>query len=435
MSKALKEKTLTGLRKYKPYSAYKDSGVEWLGEVPEGWDVFKLKHLILINPSTREINSLSPDTNVNFIPMEALEEFGGLNLDMVTQLKEVKNGYTYFRNGDVVVAKITPCFENNKGAIAVNLYNGIAFGTTELHVLRANLKIKACLLFYITISYPFRMLGQSYMYGAAGQKRVPEDFILNFRIVLPRNLEEQDEIANFLDRETAKIDALIAKQERLIELLQEKRVALITQAVTKGLNPNVPMKDSGVEWLGEVPEHWEVYALKRVALLKSGEMINSDFIEEDGGFPVYGGNGLRGYTSSHTHEGDHVLIGRQGALCGNINYAYGKFWASEHAIVVHPIKPVDIYWLGELLRTMNLNQYSISAAQPGLAVEKICNIYIPVPPLAEQTAISNYLKLKITRINCLHKKTYQLINTLKEYRTALISAAVTGKIDVRGEVS
>ena len=130
-------------------------------------------------------------------------------------------------------------------------------------------------------------------------------------------------------------------------------------------------KDSGVEWLGQVPAHWKTCAIKRIVRMQSGESITAESIEEAGDFPVFGGNGLRGYTSAFTHDGDFALIGRQGALCGNTNYASGRFWASEHAVVATPVEPVATRWLGEMLRAMNLNQYSVSAAQPGLSVELV----------------------------------------------------------------
>lgn len=246
---------------------------------------------------------------------------------------------------------------------------------------------------------------------------------------------EQIRIAAFLDRETTRIDQLIAKKERQIELLQEKRSALISHAVTKGLNPKAKMKDSGIEWLGEIPEHWEVKRLKRIARLRSGESITSSDIGDSGEYPVYGGNGLRGYTAFYTHEGEFVLIGRQGALCGCINYASGRFWASEHAVVVSPIVEIATIWLGELLRTMELNRYSQSAAQPGLAVETIAALFIPAPPFVEQTAIASILKRETERIDALSEKIRHSIERLQEYRTALISAAVTGKIDVREMVA
>ena len=150
-------------------------------------------------------------------------------------------------------------------------------------------------------------------------------------------------------------------------------------------------KDSGVEWLGEIPEHWDLKKIQYISRLKSGESITSNQIEKDGNFPVFGGNGLRGYYDSYTHDGDYVLIGRQGALCGNINYASGRFWASEHAVVVHNTTNLNVLWLGEILRTMNLGQYSTSAAQPGISVENIGRLKLPFPPLEEQETIARFL--------------------------------------------
>jgi type I restriction enzyme S subunit len=188
-------------------------------------------------------------------------------------------------------------------------------------------------------------------------------------------------------------------------------------------------KDSGVEWLGEVPGHWRVFTLKRLVSLKSGESITAESIEENGTYPVYGGNGLRGYTESYTHEGLFALIGRQGALCGNINYANGRFWASEHAVVVSPRSAVIVGWVGELLRAMNLNQYSVSAAQPGLSVEIVGALSIPVPPIDEQSAIAAFLDRETAKIDALVAEQQNLIALLKEKRQALISHAVTKGLD------
>ncbi len=262
--------SLAGLRKFKPYPAYKNSGIEWLGEFPADWKLKRLKFAVALNPTASEVRRLITDTEVSFVPMEAVGEYGGLDLSTTKPLVDVGSGYTYFRNGDVIVAKITPCFENGKGAHAAHLMNGIAFGTTELHVLRATNDINDHFLFYLTLSDSFRRLGEAEMYGAGGQKRVPEFFVENLRHPLP-SLPEQRAIAAFLDRETAKIDTLVKKNEQLIELLHEKRTALITRAVVKGLDPNVPMKDSGVEWLGEIPAHWKVTRLRYgCSLLRDG---------------------------------------------------------------------------------------------------------------------------------------------------------------------
>ncbi|XAL29615.1 restriction endonuclease subunit S [Vibrio harveyi] len=243
--------------------------------------------------------------------------------------------------------------------------------------------------------------------------------------------EEQQKIANFLDHETAKIDTLITKQEKLIELLKEKRQAVISHAVTKGLNPDAPMKDSGVEWLEEVPEHWKVVKLSYFLKLLSGDGITSNEIEPDGEYPVMGGNGFRGYTSKYNCDGQYALIGRQGALCGNINIGRGKFFATEHAVVVYPYTNFNLSFLSEFLRFMNLGQYSVSAAQPGISVERINSLKIAIPPYREQADIGADIEAKITQFETLRSRAESMIQILKERKTALISAAVTGKIDVR----
>jgi len=218
----------------------------------------------------------------------------------------------------------------------------------------------------------------------------------------------------------------------LIRKLEEYRKSLINEAVTKGLNPDVPMKDSGVEWLGEIPVDWEVCKLKHVVNMQSGNFIQATEIDVEGVYPVYGGNGIRGFTQKFNLEGNYVLIGRQGALCGNINFASSKFWATEHAIVVYPLKETDLLYLKELLRIMNLNQYSESAAQPGLSVTKILNIKIPKITLKEQKQISDFLIRKEAPIISIINKIKTQLNLLQSYRQSLVSEAVTGKIDVRG---
>src|SRR5690606_16058410 len=188
-------------------------------------------------------------------------------------------------------------------------------------------------------------------------------------------------------------------------------------------------KDGGMPWLGAVPAHWGICTLKRVASLRSGESITADSIETEGPYPVYGGNGLRGYTDGFTHEGDFVLVGRQGALCGNVNYANGRFWASEHAVVVTPVKQASITWLGELLRAANLGQYSVSAAQPGLSVDAIASLGVPYPPIGEQLGIARFLGRETARIDALIAEQEKLLALLAEKRQATISHAVTRGLD------
>jgi restriction endonuclease S subunit len=177
------------------------------------------------------------------------------------------------------------------------------------------------------------------------------------------------------------------------------------------------------------PLNWSTQKVKHVAALKSGDAITSEDISETGDYPVYGGNGLRGYTSSHNCDGDHPLIGRQGALCGNINFASGRFWASEHAVVATPKNNHHSRWLRDVLESMDLNQYSQSAAQPGISVEVIENLTIPVPPRAEQESISSYLDRERSRIDRLIAEKERMLVLLDEKRSALISRVFTRGLD------
>jgi len=170
---------------------------------------------------------------------------------------------------------------------------------------------------------------------------------------------------------------------------------------------------------------WPRTRLKYLADFRAGENITADSINETGEFPVYGGNGLRGYTDGYSHDANVVLLGRQGALCGNVNYASGKFWASEHAVVVMPKSTVDARWLGELLRSMDLRQYSMSAAQPGLSVEFIANLQTVHPPLDIQQRIAGYLDAETAEIDALIAEKERMLALLEEKRAAVVTHAVT----------
>jgi type I restriction enzyme, S subunit len=220
-----------------------------------------MRFLLRKQPTAEQRKRLQTTEQVNFVPMEAVGENGGLDLDLIREKTSVEKGYTLFFDGDVVVAKITPCFENGKGALAVGLYEGAAYGTTELHVLSPLPKLDKRFLFYLTISHTFRKQGEAAMKGAAGQKRVPDEFIQDFRFPLPP-LAIQHRIADYLDIETVQIDVLVAEKERMLKLLEEKRVALVSRIVIRGLNPNVPMQSSDLAWLGNIPVHWELRRAK-----------------------------------------------------------------------------------------------------------------------------------------------------------------------------
>lgn len=189
------------------------------------------------------------------------------------------------------------------------------------------------------------------------------------------------------------------------------------------------LKDSGVEWIGSTPLEWKIKRVKDLISLKSGDGITSLQLSKNGKYPVYGGNGVRGYIDKYTHDGNRLLIGRQGALCGNIHNVDGKFFASEHAVVCTPYYSLNIRWLEDLLRTMNLNQYSNAAAQPGLAVDKIKRLKIPFPSSEEREAIANYLDKACKKIDKTIAIKQQQLEKLEAYRKSVIHEAVTKGLD------
>ena len=244
-------------------------------------------------------------------------------------------------------------------------------------------------------------------------------------------LAEQERMVAFLLAKEVQVRRLIRNKRRLIGLLNEQKQAIINQVVTRGLDPNAPMKPTGIDWMPDVPAHWEVVKLKRFSRMKSGDGITAEEIEEAGPYPVYGGNGLRGYADRFTHNGTFALIGRQGALCGNIHLVSGQFWASEHAVVTTLAPSNDMYWFVELLRVMNLNQYSESAAQPGLAVDDIANLYAPLPPPTEQAAIADHFRNEFRELEAVVERARREMELIREHRERLIADVVTGKLDVR----
>ena len=431
----------------KKYEKYKQSGVQWLGEVPEHWEVKRLKFAINLNPVKSELNE-QQDMLVSFVPMEAVNFDKNLTLNQEKILDEVYKGYTYFKNNDVILAKITPCFENGKSAIAQNLTNGIGFGTTELHVLRANSLISNQFLYYFIKSEPFMKIGESEMYGAGGQKRVPEEFIKNFLIGLP-SLEEQTAIADFLDRKLGEIDTLISKQQALLEKLAEQRTATITTAVTKGLNPNAPMKQSGVQWLGEVPEHWEMKAIKRVVKEHSGNGFPIELQGDNGNTPflkVSDLNKTGKFISDFSNSVNLELINEMKwnivPKFALVTAKIGEALRKNHRKILSQNSVIDNNCIAFECLNINLNyHYYLSliidfdwfengGTIPSLSVQKYKNQKVCIPPLSEQTAIADFLDKETSKIDRLCDTVNQTIERLQEYRTALITQVVTGKIKV-----
>jgi len=379
----------------------KDSGIAWIGEIPKHWEVTMLKRLLQINNGA-DYKAIESDSGIPVIGS------GG-------QFAWAKK---YMYDGEVVLL-------GRKGTIDKPLYyKGKFWAVDTMFYSIPTDKTIGKFAYYISNCLPFKVYSTS-----TALPSMTQTILGNMNVVLPSK-EEQSRIANFLDKKCAEIDELIALQEQMIAQLNTYKQAVITETVTKGLNPNVKMKDSGVEWIGEIPEHWDVCKIQYMANLKSGYNLTTEQITDEGLYPVYGGNGIRGFYHEFFNDGEYVLIGRQGALCGNINYSTGKFWATEHAVICYPKMQYATKWLGELLRSMNLNQYSLASAQPGLAVERIKALSIPLPPLSEQQSIAQYLDQKCKEIDELISIKKEKIEHLKAYKKSVIYEYVTGKKQV-----
>lgn len=445
--------------KYPRYESYKHSGVEWLGEIPSSWNPTRLRYVVEVNPSVNVEGTLF-DTPVSFLPMEAIGDQGQLDLTRMRPLEEVVKSYSYFRDGDITVAKVTPCFENGKGALMAGLTPGFGFGTTEVTTLRPKENINAKFIYYLTVSQPFRRLGAGEMFGAGGLKRVPDEFFKNLMWPLPRP-DEQQAIAKFLDRETTKVDNLIAKQERMIELLTEKRQAVITHAVTKGLNPDVEMKDSGVEWLGRVPSHWTTRQLKDFLLRNDGGVWGDDPEGEndvivlrsteqaaDGSWNI-ADPAKRKLSKSDLKkallvEGDLLLTKSSGsdlhigktslvtAEIAKLNACYSNFM--QRLRVSSLVTPKFIHYVlnSQIAREQFVFHSQSTTGLSNLNAGMINSLMVTAPPLAEQKTITEFLDRETAKVDALIEKSRKAIELQKEHRASLISAAVTGKIDVRG---
>ena len=415
-----------------PYLAYKPSGAPWLGDVPAHWEIRRLRTV-----AEMRISNVDKHTREGEYPVRLCNYVDVYKSDRITQAMPFMNATASWdeierfrlQQGDVLITKDSEAWDDiGVPALVTETADDLLSGY-HLALLRP---FKEVLGAYLARTLQSQAVAYQFHVRANGVTRygLTHTGIQSVQIPLPP-LSEQRAIVRYLDHADRRIQHYITAKRKLIALLEEEKQAVVNRAVTRGLDPNVCLKPSGVEWLGDVPEHWEVRRLKSLCSMKSGEGITAESIETTGEYPVFGGNGLRGYASSYTHDGAFALIGRQGALCGNVHIARGQFWASEHAVVAALDDGHEIGWFGPILTTMNMNQYSIAAAQPGLAVERILNLYLPVPPLQEQKDIANRVKKTSADIDAAITRARRQIDLLQEYRIRLIADVVTGKLDVR----
>jgi type I restriction enzyme S subunit len=421
-----------------------------------GWAQTRLRYVTDLNPPIRGDLLAALDTELSFLPMDSIGENGSLNLERTRPIAEVRNGYSYFEDGDVAFAKVTPCFENGKGALMQGLEKGAGFGTTEITVLRPKTGTNARYLRYIVQSEMFRQLGVGAMTGAGGLKRVPDDFTRDFKTVWPGTLD-QERIANFLDDKTARIDALIAEKERLLLALEEWQAAELTRLC---FGQETATEGTGNRWIPALPIGWRLVRLKHLvsgieqgwspecearlagedewAVLKAGAANGGVFRESE--HKTLPGH-LEPILDLEVKPGDVLATRASGTAdyVGSVAFVYStrpKLMLSDKNFrfkfnKTPPLLPELLAWMCNT-RPLREQILQFVGGAEGLAKNigsgNFREIWLAVPPMKEQPRIIILLKERREQLEKLKHHLDEHIARLREYRSSLISAAVTGEL-------
>jgi len=414
------------------YPAYKPSGIEWVGEIPDQWSAKPLFTLFrerqVVNEDNREANVLSLsygriirrdiESNFGLLP-ESFETYNIVEpLNIVLRLTDLQNDKRSLRCGLV----------KEKGII------------TSAYLTLENVKDVDCkYMYYLFHNYDIRKV--FYSMGGGVRQAIKFNDLKRLPIVLPL-LEEQRTISSYLERKITQIDCLVLKKKRLIELLKEERAAIINGVVTKGLDQNVKFKDSGIEWIGKIPVNWEIKKLKYYFSFEKGknaQVYTNEYVGANpGDYPVYSGQteeeGIMGRVNIFDYDTSNVLFATTvGAKAMTIRMISGRYCLSQNcALLIPRSKNINVRFYKYFIdRLFDYEKGMISLImQPSLRFEDLIRYQILIPPLNEQDKIADYLERKTACIDKQINKEASLIEYIKEYRTSLISEVVTGKVCV-----
>jgi type I restriction enzyme S subunit len=438
------------------YAEYKESGVAWLGNIPTTWEVRRVKNTTYLKgrvgwkglTSEEYLDNgyaylvTGTDFSAKFINWRACH--------CVEKVRYEDDPFIQLREGDLLITK-----DGTIGKLA--LVSGLdrpACLNSGIFLIRPTGSYITAYMYWVLQSESFKVFCDLSSLGSTIQ-HLYQNVFENFSFAVPP-LEEQRLIAAFLDHETGKIDALIAEQEKLVTLLAEKRQATVSHAVTRGLNPEVPMKDSAVPWLGKIPVNWEIRRVKSVSsFTTSGPRGWSERIGDDGSIFVQSGDlddslGIEFETAKRVTVQDDaeanrtqlkagdVVVCITGAKTGNVAVCTSiseSAYVNQHLCLIRPRPNVIPLFLGTALKSrigqtqFVLSQYGL---KQGLSLENVREAWIVLPPLAEQSAILSFLEAETNKLDTLKSEAGRAIALLKERRNALIAAVVTGQIDVCG---
>lgn len=434
----------------KPYPKYKDSGVEWIGEVPEEWEIKKIKYCFKFQtgftPPTGNYDYYSGGTNIWVTIADLDKKIIFDSSQKITDLAIKKYNAEIVTKGSLLYS-----FKLSVGKVG---FAGVDCYTNEaIFSIYPSTEINLEFYFYSLPGQVIKNANEN-IYGA---KLLNQELIKNAYLVVPGK-EEQTAIANYLDRKTAEIDSLIANKERLIELYEEEKTAVINQIVTKGLDLDAPMKPSGIDWLGDIPEHWVPSRLKYIVEVKDGTHDTPDYMmPSDESFPLVTSKDIqKGFVDftecKHISKKDYDEINRRSnveendiimPMIGTVGGAVvvetkRKFSIKNVALFKTSKSEAQPFFLKYLIDSVLVkNQFSLQSrggVQDFVSLTILKNIVMFNIPMAEQESIIKHIETQCSRLNAIIDKFKKQIELLKEYRTTLISEVVTGKIDVRDEV-
>mgnify|MGYP001214713637 CR=1 FL=1 len=401
------------------YPKYKPSGIEWIGEIPEHWNLKRLKYEVDYKKGKNPKDLTFDEKGKAYLTMEYLR-----NNPKQTFFVQDHENYVAVDEGEILLL-----WDGSNAGEFIKSKEGV-LASTMASLKICNQEIDYAWYFFKVFE---RQLKETTI--GMGVPHVSGEEFKNQNFIIPPK-SEQTAIANYLDDKTFKIDSLIEKKKKLIDLLKEKRTAIINQAVTRGIDPKVKLKPSGIDWLGEIPEHWEVKKLKYV--MNSFDHIrvpiSADLRGGEKNYDYYGASGVIDKVPDYLFDGDYILIGEDGAnlLTRSTNLVFkatGKFWVNNHAHILKPkFGNIDFYVY--LLESIDYTIWVTGSAQPKLTAENLLNVKIWFPETEEQKQIVKHIETETSRIDNTIYKIEKEIELLQEYRTALISEVVTGKIKV-----
>lgn len=407
----------------------KDSGIEWIGEIPEGWEI---KYFVQLfsqvknkNIGLREKNLLS--LSYGKIKQKSIETVGGL-------LPDNFEGYNIIDRNDIVL-RLTD-LQNDQHSLRVGLSPERGIITSAYCSIRVRGAESPNYLYYYL--HTFDIAKGFYGMGSGVRQGLNWDGLKYIKILLPPQ-HEQDRISVFLNQKTLEIDSMLSKTISSIEEYKKLKQAVITQAVTKGVRGEREMKDSGVEWIGKINHRFSLIKLKYICSIldQYRKPISADKRSQSGSvlYDYYGASGAIDKIDDYTIDDHVMLIGEDGAnlRMRNLPLMYevnGKAWINNHAHILKPIERVDFYYLFYALEELDINPYITGSAQPKLSQEKLQNIWVPLPDLEEQQEIATYIRSKCAEIDGLIAKKEQLVKELESYKKSLIYEVVTGKREV-----